>query len=140
MPSKLHEIPTEASVTHWSLLPPTFCILLLPATPKHELFCFPISTPTCFEVGNQFHPPRVEATDNLEDMLKLFTAPERLDKQNSWKCLDRVMMQWRGGGGKGEKEAEAREGLERTLKPGSPTPWERSFHWLSGFTGRTFQQ
>ncbi|CAK9060369.1 unnamed protein product [Durusdinium trenchii] len=27
-----------------------------------------------------------EATDNLEDMLKLFTAPERLDKQNSWKC------------------------------------------------------
>ncbi|CAL1138871.1 unnamed protein product, partial [Cladocopium goreaui] len=27
-----------------------------------------------------------EATQTLDDMLKLFTAPERLDKQNSWKC------------------------------------------------------
>ncbi|CAJ1345428.1 unnamed protein product [Effrenium voratum] len=27
-----------------------------------------------------------EATDTLEDMLRLFTSPERLDKQNSWKC------------------------------------------------------
>ena len=28
-----------------------------------------------------------QATQNLDDMLRLFTAPERLDKQNSWKCL-----------------------------------------------------
>eukprot|EP00439_Symbiodinium_sp_Y106_P011369 s7656_g1.t1 len=27
-----------------------------------------------------------EATDSLEDTLRLFTAPERLDKKNSWKC------------------------------------------------------
>lgn len=27
-----------------------------------------------------------EATQSLDDMLKLFTAPERLDKQNSWRC------------------------------------------------------
>ena len=28
---------------------------------------------------------RRQATQTLDDMLKLFTAPERLDKQNSWK-------------------------------------------------------
>ena len=28
---------------------------------------------------------RPQATQTLDDMLKLFTAPERLDKQNSWK-------------------------------------------------------
>lgn len=31
-------------------------------------------------------PVASQATQSLEDMLKLFTAPERLDKQNSWKC------------------------------------------------------
>lgn len=27
-----------------------------------------------------------ETTDSVDDLLRLFTAPERLDKQNSWKC------------------------------------------------------